>query len=664
MTQVLVAIGILVGGGVAALLLGRWSRAAIWAGATSAVLGCGVGLIPAFHVLFDGATESMQPLAWDVPYGSFAIELDTLSAVFLIVALVIGIVSAISGGQLQVAQRREEGIGASWFAFNLMIASVVMVLVARNAMLFLVAWEMMALTSFAAVLQGGTASRAGWLYLVASHFGTAFLLASFILLGQLHGSLDFGQLEASGTLADVVFVLAVVGFGTKAGLIPFHVWLPEAYCAAPSHVSAYLSGVLSKAGIYGLLRVLTILHQPAPWWAWLLIGLGALSAVWGILSALVQRELKRLFAYSSIENVGIITIAIGAGLIGVEAARANPSATRWAALGFAAALFHVLNHAAMKSLLFLGEGVVAQAAGTTDIERLGGLLKRIPWTGGAILVGCLAIAGLPPLNGFASEFLVYLAAFREESMLGMAEAVPALVAIGGLALAGGLAIVCFAKAFGLAFLGEPRSDQAAAARTIDPLINAPLVLLAIACIAGGLFAPTVVRFLEPAVATLTGAPSPALASLFSESTAPLNQVALVSLLVWTLSAGLALLRWLLLSRRDVRSVLTWDCGYANPTSRLQYTGSSFTEPLSTLFGSVLQILPQGDKPGGLFAGPANYASRFSDLCMQRIYQPLGTGTLWVVSRLRWLQQGHVNLYVLYIAVTMLALLVWFVAQGN
>ena len=304
-----------------------------------------------------------------------------------------------------------KNLGAYWFFFNGLAASMAMVAVAANGVLFLICWEVMALCSFFLVTfesEEESVQRAGWTYLVATHIGTAFLLVLFLMLGRQAGggSLDFDTFLAArghmGAAADVLFLLALVGFGAKAGFVPFHIWLPEAHPAAPSPVSAVMSGVMLKTGIYGILRTLTFLGAPHLWWGWLLIATGLVSGIFGVLMALAQHDLKRLLAYHSVENIGIIALGLGLGVLGV--AWRLPAL---AVLGFAGGLLHVVNHALFKGLLFMGAGSVQHATGTREIDLLGGLIKRMPWTGRTFLIGAVAICGLPPLNGFVSELLIY-----------------------------------------------------------------------------------------------------------------------------------------------------------------------------------------------------------------------------------------------------------------
>ena len=351
---------------------------------------------------------------WPVPFGEFFIELDPLTAWFLLPTLLLSALSAIYGvGYLRSWQGRRS-LGPVWFFYCLLVLGMVLVLVARNAVLFLVAWELMALASFFLVTfehERESVREAGWIYFVATHLGTAFLLAFFLLLARETGSMDFDVWAEKGIhtqgLAGILFLLAVVGFGTKAGFMPLHVWLPEAHPAAPSHVSALMSGVMIKTGIYGLLRAFTFLGMPPLWWGWVLIGIGLTSGVLGVLFALAQHDLKRLLAYHSVENIGIIALGLGVGLLGM-----STGSSMLIVLGFGGALLHVVNHALFKGLLFLGAGAVLHGTGTLEIDHLGGLLKRMPWTAATFLIGAVAISGLPPLNGFVSEFLIFFGAFK------------------------------------------------------------------------------------------------------------------------------------------------------------------------------------------------------------------------------------------------------------
>jgi formate hydrogenlyase subunit 3/multisubunit Na+/H+ antiporter MnhD subunit len=652
MTVLLVAVAVLVCSGLAALLASGSPRAATALGAGGAVVACVIGLIAAVPFLFGTPAESLR-LAWNVPYGTFFVEVDALSAFFLLPIFGLSALAAVYGTEYLQAWRGRKSPGATWFFYNFLVASMVLVVLARNGVLFLVAWETMALTSYFLVTldhEQDSVREAGWTYLVASHLGTAFLLAMFVLLGRSSGSLDFDRYSSAN--ASALFLLALVGFGTKAGFMPLHVWLPEAHPAAPSHVSALMSGVMIKMGIYGLLRTLTFLGPPPAWWGWVLIGVGLTSGVLGVLFALAQHDLKRLLAYHSVENIGIIALGLGVGLVGVS----NGSPVL-AVLGFGGGLLHVLNHALFKGLLFLGAGSVLHGAGTREIDHLGGLAKRMPWTAATFLVGAVAISGLPPLNGFVSEFLIYLGAFNGVTQRA-GVAVPLLAAIAGLALIGGLAAACFTKAFGVVFLGEPRSEHAARAHEAGAAMRWPMALLAVGCALIGFCAPFVVRSLASVLPLVSGLAPETVGEKLADAVAPLRFVIAGSVAFQVLVAGLAWARRRLLRGRTMAETVTWDCGYAQPSARMQYTASSFAQPLTTLFAPLLRTRCKLTAPEGYFPRAASLSTETPDAARVALYEPAFSGVGWVLARMRWLQQGRIQLYVLYIALTLLVLLVW------
>jgi hydrogenase-4 component B len=444
----------------------------------------------------------------------------------------------------------------------------------------------------------------------------------------------------------------VIGFGTKAGFMPFHVWLPEAHPASPSHVSAVMSGVMIKTGIYGLIRTITYLGPPPPWWGWTLIGIGVVSGVLGVLYALAQHDLKRLLAYHSVENIGIISLGLGTGLLG-----RSYGLPAMAYLGFAGALLHVVNHAAFKGLLFLCSGAVAHAVHTREIDRMGGLLKRMPWTGVLFLVGATAICGLPPLNGFVSEFLIYLGALEGIIHLGAAGAAVGAVVIGALALIGGLAAACFAKAFGIVFLGEPRTEPAATAPESGWSMRVPMILLAAACVAIGLLGPVLVGGVRAVVASAAGL-LPGDAVGHEMAIGSLRMIIVVATVLIVTVSALLVGRSRLLSGRTVETSVTWDCGYAAPTPRMQYTASGFAEPLTRLFRFALRTERKFSPPRGLFPHDSSLSTHTPDWMHERIYNTGFSATEKLVSKLKWLQSGQMQLYILYIALTLFLLLIW------
>jgi formate hydrogenlyase subunit 3/multisubunit Na+/H+ antiporter MnhD subunit len=629
------------------------------------VAGSALGLVTAVGAL-GGRVEPLW-IPWDVPYGSFHLGVDALSAWFLVPTLALCALAALYGGPylLGAGGRR---VGAAWLFYNLLVASMALVLAARNAVLFLVAWEIMSIASYFLVThdhERESARRAGWIYLVASHLGAALVIGAFLTLGRGVGSLEFDRLAAAGAAvavdlpglavpvpaAGLAFGLALAGFGAKAGLVPLHVWLPEAHPAAPSHVSAVMSGVMIKTGIYGLLRVLTFIGTPPAWAGGALVVLGLGSAVLGVLWALVQRDLKRLLAYSSVENVGLVTAGVGLGCLGLSS-----GLPALAALGFAGALLHVANHALFKGLLFMVVGNVLHGAGTADLERLGGLLKRMRWTGLAGLAGAAAVAGLPPWNGFASEFLLYLAALRGNLVGERGVSLLAMIVLGGLALVGALSAACFARAFGLAFLGQPR--EATVAHEADGAMRWVPVTLAAACLASGLAAPMLATVLAPAVRVAAGPASGEVAAAMGVAVAPLAWAAAIGATFLALAVVVAVSRHRMLARRRVGHARTWGCAYLHPSVRMQYSGSSFARPFAQMFGAVLGLRRAYQPPLGTFPGPSRLATTAEDPVEAGLYRPLFSAVAWTAARLRWVQQGRVQLYLLYVAITLLVLLIW------
>ncbi|MGC9195707.1 MAG: proton-conducting transporter membrane subunit [Syntrophobacteraceae bacterium] len=665
MLIVLLAIGLLLLSGFLALLAGRNSRGANLLGGCGAFFCSLLGLIEAVQILASGRAEQIR-WAWNVPYGSFFVRIDALSALFLIPIFILCAVCGLYGYGYMKSFRGRKNLGAYWFFFNGLAASMAMVAVAANGVLFLMSWELMALCSFFLVTfehEDRSVQRAGWIYLAATHIGTAFLLVLFLLLGRQAGDgcLDFSAFFGSrgnmGGYADVVFLLAVIGFGSKAGFVPFHIWLPEAHPAAPSPVSAVMSGVMLKTGIYGILRILTFLGPAHPWWGYLLLSIGLVSGILGVLMAIAQHDLKRLLAYHSVENVGIIALGLGLGILGVV----------WhlpalAVLGFGGGLLHVINHALFKGLLFMGAGSVQHGTGTRQIDLLGGLIKRMPWTGATFLIGAVAICGLPPLNGFVSEFLIYRGGFHGVGLARSAAAGSVLII--GLALIGGLAAACFTKAFGVVFLGEPRSPHGADVHEAGLSMRIAMLLLAAGCVGIGLFSPWVVRLMGHAVAQCSAISYESAQSFLAPASSALLKVAVASGCFLLAVLLVYLLRAKNLSARTSSSEGTWDCGYFRPTARMQYTASSFAQPVTTMFEAILRTRshtpsfgnPQG--PPVFFPGPAVFESHTEDFFLKSVYAPIFTGVKKFALKFRFLQAGRVQFYILYIALTLFVLLIW------
>ncbi len=654
MSALLIALLSFAVGATGALLFAGRGRWPTFFGVAGTVVGCLCGIVPALRVVLGAPSQSLR-IAWNVPYGSFFLRLDPLSGFFLIPVFLLCALAAIYGAAYLEAYRGRKAIGPPWFFFNLLVACMVVVILARNGVLFLMAWEMMALSSFFLVTfedEKESTRQAGWIYLVASHLGTTFLLVLFLLLSRAHGSLDFDRFSASSG-GGLLFMLALLGFGTKAGFIPLHVWLPEAHPAAPSHVSAVMSAVMIKTGIYGLLRVTMLLGAPQAWWGWVLCGVGLTSGIIGVLLAFAQQDLKRLLAYSSVENAGIVALGLGVGLIGL--ANGMPAVS---VIGFAGAFLHVLNHSLFKGLLFLAAGNITHSAHTKNIDQLGGLLRRMPWTGVTFLIGAAAISGLPPLNGFLSELLIYLASFKGALALDGANSVLMLATIAGLALIGGLAAACFTKAFGIVFLGLPRREQAEQAHEVGLPMVLPGFVLAAACIAIGLLGANVVYSMVPLISGVTGLPAVIVSTNLAAAAHSLTFVSLTGGALIGITALLVLARAIALSNRSVSTNVTWDCGYAEPSRRMQYTASSFAQPLTDTFALLLGTRRILNGPRGFFPKDASLATETPDPYQEYIFWPLFRTIGRDLLLLRPLQQGKVQLYILYIAVTLILLLIW------
>jgi hydrogenase-4 component B len=512
------------------------------------------------------------------------------------------------------------------------------VLLASHGLHFLIGWEMFTLSSYFLITLDRSRREtraAGWLYLAVSHVAVLALFVFFTGLAARTGSWDLGPMRGATEVAPL-FWLALFGFGIKAGVFPLHVWLPSAHANAPTHVSAILSGVTIKLGIYGLVRFSGWLPLPAGA-SWVIVTLGLVSAVLGVVFALGQHDLKRLLAYHSVENIGIILIGLGFGLVAIDHGDAA-----WGRLALAGGLLHVWNHGLFKALLFLGAGSVLHATGTREMSRLGGLWRSMPWTTGLFCLGAVAICGLPPLNGFVSEWLVYLGLF--DAAISRAPstwvAIPAVVLLG---LTGALALACFVKACGVVFLGTARSPEAHKAHESDWLMRGPMLGIAAACVAIGL-APIV---FWPAIATAVGAWRPVWAGVATP--APLITLgwAHVALAAFV-SAG----TWWLLrrSRRGLRYGVTWDCGYAAPTARMQYSAESFAGIITGWFAFILRPERHARLPVEAFPKSASLVTHTPETVLRYLVEPLSRAMVRVATAARVLQHGGVQSYLLYLII--------------
>ncbi len=660
-------------GAVLSLAGGRGAETRLfWTYAAAALCGLvalGVGL-----AVLAGAGAQRLDLLQVLPGDDLALTLSPLTAFFwVVIGLVVAPVSVYGRGYGRQYVRERAGplMGC---VYNLFVLSLLLVTATDNALAFLIAWETMALLSYLLVVYEHHDRRVvstGLLYAVMTRAGTACIVLAFLVLASRApaGSLNFAAFGAGaralGPVGDsIVFLLALAGFGAKAGVMPLHVWLPRAHPVAPSHVSALMSGVMIKMGIYGMVLVWFGFLPAGPlWWGALVLILGLVSALLGVLYALMQHDLKRLLAYHSVENIGIILIGLGAALL--LRAAGEPV---FAAMALAAALFHTLNHAVFKSLLFLCAGAVQQAAHTRDLERMGGLITRMPLVGLCFLLGSAAISALPPLNGFASEWLIYqslLAVDIHVTAAGVGGG--ALLAGAGLALTGALAATCFVKATGIAFLGQPRSDGAAAAQETGLYERAGMAILACLCVVLGLLAPLVLRLVTPltrawlGAAPLGGQPGllDPLRPVGVQSHAALQPLALALALAGLAVFGIVVVRIARRARAEAQIGKTWNCGVAL-TPRMQYSGASFAQPVQRMFSAIVwpdRVEHVEYTHAPYFVSSLQHEVSYKPLFRKYFYTPVHAGFLRLVFVMRRLQNGSIHAYLAYVFLALIATLV-------
>jgi formate hydrogenlyase subunit 3/multisubunit Na+/H+ antiporter MnhD subunit len=638
----------------------------VWTGVFSA-MSATAGGVAAIAVLTGSATfTASYP---DVlPLGGIRLEFDALSAIFMLAVALVAVPASVYGIGYCMHGPSSRPVQA---AFALLVWSLMMVPAAGNVSALIVFWELMAVSSLLLVLaehhHSPEARTAAQWYAAMTHLSLMAIVLALLILAHEAGGDSFAAMRSGahqvGPLpASVVFLLALLGFGAKAGVVPVHVWLPRAHPEAPSHASALMSGAMVKLGVYGVVRVGWDLLGGGPgWWGAVVLVIGLVSAMFGILHALVASDLKRLLAYSTTENVGLIFVAVGAA--GLFASTGNrPLAT----VALAAGMLHVINHAAFKGLLFLGAGSIHNATGTRNLDRLGGLARRMPVTAATFAVGALAIAALPPLNGFVSEWLLLQSLVHSLPSKAVAVAVAMPVAVAVVALAGGLAAATFVKAFGTAFLAMPRSPDAEQARESPRTMQIGLIALSGACVALAL-APTVLAEPMQRVANVVGGlaggrpiHTNGVYLQLSGIQAGLSPLLLASGLAVMLVAALAVVRRSR-SRHTVRDIPPWGCGRTVHTARMEYTATSFAEPLQRVFDDVLH--PEIDvdvdhlTESRHYVQAIRYRLQTRDGVEQRLYLPLLAAVRRWGNGARRVQNGSIHRYLTYSLVTLIAVLV-------
>ena len=633
------------------------------------------GLLAALLFLSSGAgrpAPQFELLPALIPYIRFTVRLDALGAFFLLIVSLLGFALSIYSLGYAKGFFGRKNVGVLGAFFNALLLATTLTFVADNIWLFLIAWELMALTAYCLVSfehEKPETRDAGVLYFIMSHIDAGCIILGFLLLFQASGDYNFASLHDIGAnmspgKRDAAFVLFLLGFGIKAGIVPLHIWLPVAHPVAPSNVSALMSGVLIKTGIYGLTRVcFDFLGTPPLWWGVTVLAVGTVSAVLGVLYALMEHDLKRLLAYHSIENIGIILMGLGASLMFLHTGH-----PLLAALGLMAGMYHTINHASFKGLLFLGAGAVLHSTHTRNMEEMGGLAKRMPQTAFFFLVGAVAISALPPLNGFVSEWLTYQALLQG---FGSTESLIRLIfPLSGamLALTGALAAACFVKAFGITFLAQPRSEHAAHAHEVVPSMRLGMAVLTVACVVLGLFPIQFVRLLDPLTQQLTGQQLSTQVSqsgglvlgALTEQGGTVSTLGIVLMFVCLLPIPFGL--WLVFARNSkTRRGPTWDCGQRELTPQMEYTATGFSKPIRMIFKALFRPRREVQREYDFsprFATTIRFESHVEEVFVRRIYRPLRILIVRVSRRIRAFQAGSIHAYLLYIFITLLLLLLF------
>lgn len=661
-------------GAVGSLVLMKDNWLANLCGNFFAFAGSAFGIITSVVILITGNVISCN-LPTSFILFTLSLHIDSLSAFFLFIISLISLLCSIYGVGYITHFYNKYNIGTLGFFYNLFIAGMVLVVTANNGLYFLIVWEIMSLASYFLVVYQHMDEdniKAGTLYFIMTHIGTAFIIFAFLLLYKTTGSFDFTIIKdniagISPFMKNTIFVLAIIGFGTKAGIIPLHTWLPGAHPAAPSHVSALMSGVMIKTGIYMFIRIFLDILPDAPlWWGYTILIIGSISSLLGILYALTEHDIKRLLAYSSIENIGIILLGLGSALVFFAL-----DLKSFAILGLIAALYHTLNHSIFKALLFMGAGSVISGTHTRNIEEYGGLIKTMPQTAFFFLIGSMAVSALPPFNGFFSEWMTFQSLFHGIQSFSFLTQLIFIMAAGSLIFTGGLAAACFVKAFGITFLARPRSEEAKHAKESSFILRAGMASLAVLTLIFGLLAGSVSSLLSRISKSM---------SVFQDSEAAISTQfqavklqdgfavvsmpgILISLVLFI--AGISIIIYFLTKSQKTRTGITWDCG-TSLTPRMEITDTGFSRSLITIFGGLLKPSRQSDveyQDSDLrYFQKINIATLGTrhDIYNTYLYKPLQGLITKIADYIKTIQSGNINGYILYIFIALMCLLLLFV----
>ena len=601
--------------------------------------------IPAINVLLNKNILSFKFFLNDL-FGLISFKIDALSAFFILVISIMSILAVFySNEYLKPYIDKGKNINNNMFFLTMMIAAMLLVVTCQNALFFLIAWEIMSLSSFFLVIfehEKKEVIKAGIKYLVFMHVSVVFIIIAFALASINANSFDFSMIANSFNnnlnIANIVFVLSFIGFGIKAGYVPFHNWLPDAHPAAPSHVSAVMSGVMIKTGIYGILRMLTLLPNVDKGLSYFVLIIAVISGLYGVLYAITQRDIKKLLAYCSIENIAIISIGIGIGMLGL-----SYNATPVAVLGFSGAILHVLNHSIFKELLFFGAGNIYIKTHTKNMEQLGGLIKKMPVTAFMFLIGSIAICGLPPFNGFISEFLIYLGMIKSFSINNFFCILAVVLSLSSLALIGSMAILCFTKAFSIIFLGSPRSEIVEHVNEdVSKKAIMPMAVLVMFIFLIGLFPQYVLNAIFLPVEVLIGEKFE-----FSSLVVDVMQIISFILFLFLLTVGVLVFIKYRFSKGKIFEFETWGCGYNKPNNCMQYTGSSYSKPFVVVLRPFFKKIFDVVRPKKLFPTEAHYLSQIDDIEEAYFINPLVKLDEKFLSKFEKLQDGNLQMYIQY-----------------
>jgi hydrogenase-4 component B len=665
LTLLAASVALYIVGAAGSLLLWRSDAAASWVAGVMSSVAAVLGVAASLQVLIDGAGPSFAATG-PMPFASFLIRVDPLAALLvLIISLVTLAASIFSLSYLHDYAGR--GIGVMGFFYNLFVAAMMMVAVADNGFYFLLFWELMTLTSYFLVIfdQDRKAVDAGFLYFFITQSFSMALMAAFLLMFMRTGSLDFAAFRAErlpSWLASIIFVLIFFGFGAKAGMVPLHIWLPRAHPAAPSHASALMSGVMVKLGIYGIIRVgVDILGASVAWWGWIVLAFGAVSSVLGVLYALAEHDIKRLLAYHTVENIGIILMGTGVGMVGIATGRPVV-----ASIGLLAAFYHTLNHSLFKGLLFLGAGAATYATHTRNMMQMGGLARRMGWTASFFLVGALSIAAIPPLNGFVSEWFTYQAFFAAGIGPDFSSRLFGPLAAVTLALTGALAVMCFVKAWGMMFGGAARSPAAAEAEEVPATMLAGMTLLAVLCVLTGFGAPAVAPVLSRAVATLLKSGMVPVADGLLIFPGDAHQAVLSTPLMALLLLGLLAVPLVIsLVHRGHRVAPrivpeAWACGYDHD-AQMTVSASGFVEPPGVMLRGLYWLRksqgPVGEALDALVDVSTEAAGIVEPVWDETTVGIATRGVAFLGRHLQAMEGGNLRVYCLYILAALGVLLI-------